>query len=306
MIQRLKFAPFTAPFLFAFFSLGLTASVCASNWLVPYAEGSAIDAVLNFRSGSDASITSPNPQIGNGFYYTTSAASANGGGWNLRASGAVAFGKFVYPDIAAVGRSNSQVQVLDGSLRFNIVTQGVSNLSGADPSLTWRGSSLIAGDTEWPASGADYAYRFDIALHDTLASVYPAVYDSITLTINFNGLTPIYDQSIKELLGIESITSTSYTATVRFNYTPSDGPIEIIWQADPVISDSLLFDLGEGIGTIFEVSNGFLLVDAIPEPPTYVLMIGGVGGLFFLGRRGRRLAPNRMGSKWCRRIENVG
>jgi hypothetical protein len=286
MIQKPVLLPFRSSFLPALFILCLIHSAFASDWQLPYEKGSASDSTLSF--GYDGLIDASLPQLFDGLSHTILSTKATFGTWNLQTSGAVTSGRYVYPFMAAVGTGQAQIQIIDNTLKFNLITDGVSELSGATPSMSWRASSLILESTEWIAPGAIYAYQFDFNLNSILLDAYPELFDSIKLTIVLGEETAVYNQSLKELLGIEILTNPSSRVTVPFDYNPSDGPIEILWKADMNLIDSHFLMLGDGTSSIFEISNSFIFFDAIPEPPPSVLMTGGAVGLYILSYRRRK------------------
>jgi len=286
MIQRLVSPPIRTSFLPALFTLCFISSVFASDWQIPYEEGSTTETILSF--GQQGSIDAPLPQLAGGLYHIIVSTKASIGGWSLQTAGAVAYGKFVLPILTHTGSSNAQIQLIDKTLKFNIMTRGVSDLSGATPPMSWNASSLIIESTEWTTPGTSYAYRFDFTLNDALLNTYPDLFDSINLTIAFGEETPVYNQSLKELLGVENITSSSSTVTVPFDYTPAVGPIEIFWKANMNITDSHLFILGDGTHSLFELGNSFILFESIPEPSLSILLAGGAASLCLLGYRTRK------------------
>ncbi len=286
MIQRLVSSSIRTSFLPALFTLCFINSVFAADWQIPYEKGSAADTILTFEQ--QGSIDAPLPQLFGGLNHVLVSTKASICGWSLQAAGSVAFGKFVPPHLAHTGSSNAQIQLIDKTLKFNIMTRGVSDLSGAIPSMSWNASSLIIESTEWMTPGTRYAYRFDFTLNDTLLNTYPDLFDSIKLTIGFGEETPVYNQSLKELLGVDNMTSSSSTVTVPFDYTPTVGPIEISWKANMNITDSHLFILGDGTHSLFELNNSFILFESIPEPSLSTLLAGGVVSLCLLGYRTRK------------------
>lgn len=278
-LRRLKTA-----LLCSSISLGLLSQYTSAAYVQPYLPGSTADKILQFNNGAAGSVNAPLPTFAFGLRYSsTPSAATPGGGWTQTASGSVAYGL----GISRIGTSQSQVAISANKMDFNFVTSGLANLAGASLPMTWKATSTITGSNTWANLGSSYAYNFDVLLKDSLVNLSPAIFGSITLQITAGANTLYQATGLAQILGIASITNSSYTdQQVLFSYDQSKGPLNITWSASSTISASLLGILGNGTNTMFEVKNTSILVDPIPEPSTYVMMaMGGAASLSILRRR---------------------
>jgi hypothetical protein len=261
-------------------SLGL-AITASAQYITPYTGGSTADNQLNFNNGAAGSVTAPAPAFTLGLAYSNTPGSGSGGGWSLGASGTVTFGL----GITIVGSSSAQTAVSSSELNFDFVTSGLGNLAGASLPMTWSATSNITGSNLWASPSTQYRYQFDVALSESLVSLSPSIFGSITLTIKAGSNTLYQVTGLSQILGIVSITDSIYDdVQVGFNYDQADGPLSITWSAASTVSASLLGILGDGTNSMYQVSNGSLAV-AVPEPSTYALMLGACSSLFLLRRR---------------------
>ncbi len=255
----------------------------AQQWERPYADGSAADLTLNFANGPTGAATSPNIPFAVGLSFNnTTPGIAVGGGWGLSAIGTAAVGV----GIIIVGETHTQTQVDNVGLNFNMTTTGVSQIVGLSMTNQWSTTSgQIAGSASWTAPTNSYRYVFDAVLSSDILSLSPGLFNNFTLTIQA-GVNILYQGGLNTIL--PSLVPSVTGATVYFDYDPATmGALSINWEADPLINTSILGALGNGTNLIYGVRNGYIEVDAVPEPGTWALMTG-AAGFILLRRRWKR------------------
>ncbi len=254
----------------------------AQIWQTPYAPGSAADLTLQFSNGASGNATSPNIPFAIGLSFDdTTPGFGSGGGWGLSAIGsaAVGLGPFI------VGQTNTRTNVGSGALSFQMVTSGVSQIVGLTMGSQWYASSTIPGSGSWVTPTNQFRYSFDALLSDDILSLSPSFFDSYTLTIESNS-NILYQGTLSSIL--PTLTPIVIGASVEFNYDPSLGPLDISWSGDGAVDTTFLGFLGNGVNTIFAVSNGVVEYNAVPEPGTYALLAASLGAVTFFHRRRRR------------------
>lgn len=250
----------------------------------PYTPGSPEDLILRFSNGPDGSVMSPAAGLSPIISYNNTPVNGTAGGWSLTSQGTVGVGPVV-----VLGQSRTSTNINNGALRFQMVTSGLSNLVGVSLPSSWRASSTITGSENWGSLPQTYQYNFDVNLSSSILSLNPSLFGQISLSIRSGGNDLYSVTGLEQILGITSITQSSYTnQTVEFNYNPTTGPLELVWSASTTLSTALLSGLGDGTSTIFSVGNTSMTTSAIPEPSTYALAFGIAGMGIFLIRRKRK------------------
>jgi|GEM_PF-2656574 len=260
---------------------GWIAGANAQQWVLPYPVPSTADDIVHFDNGAPGSVTAPAPGLSLVIAYNNAPEAGSGGGWSLTSTGAASVGAVV-----VLGTAETMTEVNPNELNFKMVTSGISNLVGINLNSSWDASATITGSDGWTPPTQSFAYNFDVLLNSAILSGNPGLFDNITLTIR-EGATPVYQQTgLAQILGVVSIISEEYeNVMVPFNYNPANGPLSIEWSANTLAQLSLLNLLGNGESLIYSVRNPEIYVDAVPEPGTWVLLLGAMGTVFLLRRR---------------------
>lgn len=260
-----------------------------ADWVTPYAADSITDQILRYV-GVEETVTAPNAGTPlAGFSYNNTEASGSGAGANLGVKGATTVGV----GGTFIARANAQVTVGGDTpgLYFNTVTAGVpGQLVGASLTMIWSGTSEVVGSDTWDSFGStSYRYVFNLTLSaKLLVAAGQSLLDSVTLEITAGENTLYSATGLTTILGEASVADTSYSnVAVEFEYDQSQGALSIEWKISPTVTGDLLATLDVGTNHLFGIGGASIQVDAIPEPASLSILLGG-GALCMLRFRRRR------------------